>query len=928
MANGTRPIAPIRKVSAAVLGTIAVFIMLFGAGMQSWPIAALGIALLVLAISLLVTNVMRRGPRALVQGTAQVNSISEAPAGTAYGRAEMQVTIDAPGLPLASVRIRDPRVPVNKWPDPGATLPVLVAMDDMRYARIQWDDVLTHAEAAAGMGDTSFLGQHDEDIDEMLREAEQTPWDRRADDNPGGTPLYSDAAYAPDPYATDSYPTDEYPQQSPPGGGAPAGGDIPHGRPPQDGPPNPVVIRETPGGGIVLEGSFVAKDDAGVTQLPHRARRPRPHRTDAATAGYPAGTALADPPPAPGARSGRGWDEDDRDPDTDVPLTGAWSAPADEDDDRPPADLVADEPDRFPDPDVPDGDYSPRPRRASDLDPEMGSAYSPRGSSAAATPSGAYSPRTADEPTDLGAGYSPRSPRGEGRSAARPRSTDNDAEDDTRPSSSTARTRRADEDLGAAPAPSPFVDDEAYADHDPPSSGSGSGLRTAAAAAAGAVVGAAAAHARDRDDEAGEHETTDDRPPARDRFTSETPPPAEHREGTGSGAGRITGPADVAVEGPTVAAPAASVTRDGPGDDPARPSGAGQTYRSAGANPVPETGSDRRTDEETAAASGPGEGAGPDEGWALAGGPGQAGGPAPGGGQAATGSAVQGLIAGVRGLIGRLTGPSGSRGADGPAARRPAEAPRHTAASASDDDAGLDLGFEERRPSPRPRPAPGERRPSPGRAAAPGHPGSGADSRPRADTGFDEDPFDDDPDDLDTRAGDAPASGTPARTSPETASTGSGTAAEVRAREAGTESETRSTDSGTASQGRSTDSGTASQGRSTDSGTASQGRSTDSGTASKGRSTGAASAVAAAAAAAGAYVAGRVAGARRAGSDADRNATAERDSTGQADTDKSDATSGAASSAVDRSSPGDCSAAGRGEDVVGEGVRVDRSLDT
>ncbi len=51
MANGTRPIAPIRKVSAAVLGTIAVFIMLFGAGMASWPIAALGIALLVLAIS-------------------------------------------------------------------------------------------------------------------------------------------------------------------------------------------------------------------------------------------------------------------------------------------------------------------------------------------------------------------------------------------------------------------------------------------------------------------------------------------------------------------------------------------------------------------------------------------------------------------------------------------------------------------------------------------------------------------------------------------------------------------------------------------------------------------------------------------------------------------------------------------------------------
>ncbi|GAB7047854.1 VOC family protein [Catenuloplanes indicus] len=848
MANGTRPIAPIRKVSAAVLGTIAVFIMLFGAGMTSWPIAALGIALLVLAISLLVTNVMRRGPRALVQGTAEVRSISEAPVGQQYGRAEMQVRIDAPGLPIADVRIRDPRVPVNKWPDPGALLPVLVAMDDMRYARIQWDDVLTHAEAAAGMGETAFLAPADEDVDEMLREAEQTPWDRRADDNPGGTPLYTDEGYAASPYATESYPPE------PPaggGGGAPAGGDIPHGRTPQDDRPNPVVIRETPGGGIVLEGSFVAKDDPGVTQLPHRARRPRPHRTDAATAGHPTGTALADPPPAPGARSVPDWDDDDRDPETDVPLDGPWSSPPEETADRPSVGVTDAGRARISGLDVPDGDYSPRTRSAADLDPEMGSAYSPRGASTTAPPAG-YSPRVAGDTADRGAGYSPRvvresseagegysprpvrdvegearsnpgrAPRSEGRSAARPRSTDDDAEDDTRASSAESRGRRTDEDV-AAPRPSPFVDDEAYADHDShveddaaagsaaetesfaesgaaaaPGSGDESGsaggtgsaaggaFRTAAAAAAGAAVGAAAArfrNRRDREPAGGDHEpeeVTGDRPAARDRFASDAdldPPspwarPARERDSAPGGEpaesdvapggepakadaalggepaeggvaaggvrprGPITGPADVAVEGPAVAAPSASAARSRPAAMPAagpapraddddlagrRPGrrgpsdGDGTGERDGDAGPRggdvgrrgddPATGADRGVVSDRTSAAGA---AGP----RPVAGPGPVGEQRPGGRAAgsAPGGPVKGLIAGVKGLLGRLAGPA-SRDDHGPAARKLATAPRPPATPAGND---LGLPFEEQRAAPRPRPAPGEHRTAPG----------------------------------------------------------------------------------------------------------------------------------------------------------------------------------------------------------------------
>ncbi|HEY2950018.1 MAG TPA: VOC family protein [Micromonosporaceae bacterium] len=149
MANGRRrPVALARRVVAVVLGTVAVFITFFGAGSGSWSVAALGVAVLVLAVSLVVVSAVRGGARAWVAGTAHVVSASEPPASSTYGRCELQVVIDAPGLPAAAVKIIDPRVPVAKWPDSGATLPITVAVDDIRRVRIQWDGVLTHTEAA------------------------------------------------------------------------------------------------------------------------------------------------------------------------------------------------------------------------------------------------------------------------------------------------------------------------------------------------------------------------------------------------------------------------------------------------------------------------------------------------------------------------------------------------------------------------------------------------------------------------------------------------------------------------------------------------------------------------------------------------------------------------------------------------------------
>ena len=114
--------------------------------MTSWAIVALGVALLVLAIAL---ATVRGGGRTWVVGVGHVHSASEPPTQYAFGRCELQLVIDAPGLPPRSKKIIEPRVPVAKWPSLGQTLPIRVALDDQRHVRVLWDEVPTHAETAA-----------------------------------------------------------------------------------------------------------------------------------------------------------------------------------------------------------------------------------------------------------------------------------------------------------------------------------------------------------------------------------------------------------------------------------------------------------------------------------------------------------------------------------------------------------------------------------------------------------------------------------------------------------------------------------------------------------------------------------------------------------------------------------------------------------
>src|SRR4051812_14124044 len=233
-----RPIAPARKLVAAVLGTIAVFVMVFGLGLSSWAIVVLGLAVLALSIALGMVNVVRRGARAWVAGTAQVKAISDAPTSSAYGRAELQVVVVAPGLPVTEVLIRDPRVPVEKWPRLGETLPITVDVDDMRRVRIDWPnapDIADPPPPGASYTDSSYTEPAysdplDDYDDDLLGEPEPPPW------NPV---MQWDAA-------PDEPPPPPPPAAPPPPGPAAEG----------DPPAANVVVHDTPGG-PVLEGQIV-----------------------------------------------------------------------------------------------------------------------------------------------------------------------------------------------------------------------------------------------------------------------------------------------------------------------------------------------------------------------------------------------------------------------------------------------------------------------------------------------------------------------------------------------------------------------------------------------------------------------------------------------------------------------------------------------
>ncbi|GIJ49680.1 hypothetical protein Val02_65660 [Virgisporangium aliadipatigenens] len=148
MANSNRySLSHGRAFIAVGLIALGLFVFCFGIGLGNPGIMALGVAIGVLGPVLLVVTAVRGREHEWVYGTAHVHSASPPPSSGTVGRCELHLSVYAHGIDGVAVRVLDPAVPISKWPDDGATLPVEVAANNARKVKVLWDRIATHALA-------------------------------------------------------------------------------------------------------------------------------------------------------------------------------------------------------------------------------------------------------------------------------------------------------------------------------------------------------------------------------------------------------------------------------------------------------------------------------------------------------------------------------------------------------------------------------------------------------------------------------------------------------------------------------------------------------------------------------------------------------------------------------------------------------------
>lgn len=141
-------VPPKRIAATAVFGVIGIFLVCGSVGMGSWLVAAIGIALIAVGGGILVLSALNSRATSEIEGTAHVLSASAPPSGSTYGRCRLSLVLYGKGINGVGVKIRDDAVPVAKWPDAGAELPVMISIDKPQRTRVLWGDVATHREAA------------------------------------------------------------------------------------------------------------------------------------------------------------------------------------------------------------------------------------------------------------------------------------------------------------------------------------------------------------------------------------------------------------------------------------------------------------------------------------------------------------------------------------------------------------------------------------------------------------------------------------------------------------------------------------------------------------------------------------------------------------------------------------------------------------
>src|SRR5215475_323785 len=137
-----------RIIASVVLVAVGVFLVCGGVGMQKWLVGGIGGALIAVGALLFILSAINSRAMSEVQGIAHVIDRTSPPAGVSRGRCRMHLVVSARGIDDVSVRIRDGAVPVAKWPDRGATLPVMISIDNPQKVYVLWDRVRTHSQVA------------------------------------------------------------------------------------------------------------------------------------------------------------------------------------------------------------------------------------------------------------------------------------------------------------------------------------------------------------------------------------------------------------------------------------------------------------------------------------------------------------------------------------------------------------------------------------------------------------------------------------------------------------------------------------------------------------------------------------------------------------------------------------------------------------
>jgi hypothetical protein len=87
-----------------------------------------------------------------VRGTARVVSATAAPDSATTANVKMTLVVQAEGIPPYSTELHT-WCRLDRWPNPGETLPVTVDREDPHRLRVEWDEVVPTAERAKAQAD-------------------------------------------------------------------------------------------------------------------------------------------------------------------------------------------------------------------------------------------------------------------------------------------------------------------------------------------------------------------------------------------------------------------------------------------------------------------------------------------------------------------------------------------------------------------------------------------------------------------------------------------------------------------------------------------------------------------------------------------------------------------------------------------------------